>query len=191
MPVGQREVDQGYRDIDAGQVVDLRNDRPIRVDKRSDRYTPAAFGFRTLPREGLDVRPVVRPRQASVRVGLAMKQGGQADDDQVNSPGDLENEEGTRRGHHLGRQPDCCRRGTYVQPARRPDRDLDAFRPPLSKHPGHDERGARTWSYLWPAECDLMAQLAGITLERRLADWSGAPFTSDSEAHVSVWRTPS
>lgn len=36
-----------------------------------------------------------------------------------------------------------------------------------------------------------MAQLAGITLERRLADWSGAPFTSDSEAHVSVWRTPS
>ena len=31
---------------------------------------------------------------------------------------------------------------------------------------------------------------AGLTLERRVADWSGAPFTSDSESHVSVWRKP-
>lgn len=42
--------------------------------------------------------------------------------------------------------------------------------------------------YIWPAECDLMAQLAGLSLERRTADWVGAPFTSDSESHVSVWR---
>ena len=27
-------------------------------------------------------------------------------------------------------------------------------------------------------------------LERRLADWDGNPFTSDSESHVSVWRKP-
>ena len=35
-----------------------------------------------------------------------------------------------------------------------------------------------------------MAQLAGLDLERRVADWDGAPFTSDSESHVSVWRKP-
>ncbi|MBA3292714.1 MAG: SAM-dependent methyltransferase, partial [Geodermatophilaceae bacterium] len=48
--------------------------------------------------------------------------------------------------------------------------------------------GASNFRYIWPAECDLMAQLAGMTLERRLADWNGAPFTGDSESHVSVWR---
>lgn len=48
--------------------------------------------------------------------------------------------------------------------------------------------GVSNFRYIWPAECDLMAQLAGLTLERRLADWNGAPFTDDSESHVSVWR---
>jgi SAM-dependent methyltransferase len=42
--------------------------------------------------------------------------------------------------------------------------------------------------YIWPAECDLMAQLAGMELESRHADWRGSPFTADSESHVSVWR---
>jgi SAM-dependent methyltransferase len=50
--------------------------------------------------------------------------------------------------------------------------------------------GASNFRYIWPAECDLMAQLAGMSLERRVADWHGAPFTSDSESHVSVWRKP-
>lgn len=50
--------------------------------------------------------------------------------------------------------------------------------------------GASNFRYIWPAECDLMAQLAGMTLERRVADWSGSPFTGDSESHVSVWRKP-
>jgi SAM-dependent methyltransferase len=44
--------------------------------------------------------------------------------------------------------------------------------------------------YIWPAECDLMAQLAGMTLESRHADWLSTPFTSASESHVSVWRLP-
>jgi SAM-dependent methyltransferase len=44
--------------------------------------------------------------------------------------------------------------------------------------------------YIWPAECDLMAQLAGLRLESRWADWAGTPFTATSEAHVSVWRKP-
>ena len=35
-----------------------------------------------------------------------------------------------------------------------------------------------------------MAQLAGLELEERVADWDGTPFTSDSESHVSVWRKP-
>ncbi len=50
--------------------------------------------------------------------------------------------------------------------------------------------GASNFRYIWPAECDLMAQLAGMTLEHRLAHWSGSPFTGDSESHVSVWRKP-
>ena len=44
--------------------------------------------------------------------------------------------------------------------------------------------------YAWPAEYDLMAQLAGMTLTQRWADWARSPFTSDSESHVSVWSTP-
>jgi SAM-dependent methyltransferase len=47
---------------------------------------------------------------------------------------------------------------------------------------------ASNFRYLWPAECDLMAQLAGLELEHRFADWKGSPFTGDSENHVSVWR---
>ncbi len=50
--------------------------------------------------------------------------------------------------------------------------------------------GASNFRYVWPAECDLMAELAGLRLEQRFADWGGAPFTSDSESHVSVWRKP-
>lgn len=44
--------------------------------------------------------------------------------------------------------------------------------------------------YIWPAECDLMAQLAGLEPKSRTADWRGNPFTDDSECHVSIWRKP-
>ncbi|MBN8944878.1 MAG: class I SAM-dependent methyltransferase [Rhizobiales bacterium] len=44
--------------------------------------------------------------------------------------------------------------------------------------------------YIWPAELDLMAQLAGLTLESRHADWSGTEFTAESRSHVSVYRLP-
>ncbi|MFJ6016327.1 class I SAM-dependent DNA methyltransferase [Streptomyces sp. NPDC092952] len=44
--------------------------------------------------------------------------------------------------------------------------------------------------YTWPAELDLMARIAGLELERRVADWDGAPFTQDSAKHISVWRKP-
>lgn len=42
--------------------------------------------------------------------------------------------------------------------------------------------------YIWPAELDLMAQLAGMHLESRHADWTGGEFTADSGSHVSVYR---
>jgi len=41
--------------------------------------------------------------------------------------------------------------------------------------------------YAWPAEFDLMARLAGLTLENRWAGWQREPFTSVSAAHVSVY----
>lgn len=50
--------------------------------------------------------------------------------------------------------------------------------------------GASNFRYVWPAELDLMARLAGMELESRTEDWRGTPFTSDSESHVSVWRLP-
>lgn len=55
---------------------------------------------------------------------------------------------------------------------------------------GTISHGVSNFRYLWPAECDLMAQLAGLELERRVAGWDGSPFTCDSESHVSVWRKP-
>jgi SAM-dependent methyltransferase len=59
------------------------------------------------------------------------------------------------------------------------------------RHPdGTATYGASNFRYVWPAECDLMAQLAGLRLEHRYADWHGHPFTDDSESHVSVWRKP-
>ena len=50
--------------------------------------------------------------------------------------------------------------------------------------------GTTNFRYVWPAECDLMAQLAGVEFESRVADWSGAQFTDDSTSHISVWRRP-
>ena len=44
--------------------------------------------------------------------------------------------------------------------------------------------------YIWPAELDLMAQLAGFALESRHADWVGTEFTAESRSHVSVYRLP-
>jgi SAM-dependent methyltransferase len=44
--------------------------------------------------------------------------------------------------------------------------------------------------YAWPAELDLMGQLAGLELEHRWAGWAEEPFTDRSESHVSVYRRP-
>lgn len=44
--------------------------------------------------------------------------------------------------------------------------------------------------YVWPAELDLMAQLAGMSPRERWEDWERSPFTNDSKKHVSVWEKP-
>jgi SAM-dependent methyltransferase len=56
---------------------------------------------------------------------------------------------------------------------------------------GRARRTSPPFRYVWPAELDLMARLAGMRLEDRWSDWDRSPFTSDSDAHVSVWRKPS
>jgi SAM-dependent methyltransferase len=44
--------------------------------------------------------------------------------------------------------------------------------------------------YVWPAELDLMARLAGLTLRDRWSGWQREPFTAESRSHVSVWARP-
>jgi SAM-dependent methyltransferase len=56
----------------------------------------------------------------------------------------------------------------------------------------HDDgsvtRSSLPCRYVWPAELDLMARLAGMRLRDRWRDWSQDPFDSESSAHVSVWQ---
>ena len=42
--------------------------------------------------------------------------------------------------------------------------------------------------YVWPAELDLMAELAGMRLRERWGGWQREPFTSESRQHISVWE---
>ncbi len=42
--------------------------------------------------------------------------------------------------------------------------------------------------YVWPAELDLMARIAGMRLKHRWADWDRSPLTADSTKHVSTWQ---
>jgi SAM-dependent methyltransferase len=44
--------------------------------------------------------------------------------------------------------------------------------------------------YIWPAEMDLMARLAGLTLEERWGWYDRRQFTEQSLQHVSVYRKP-
>jgi SAM-dependent methyltransferase len=55
---------------------------------------------------------------------------------------------------------------------------------------GRGHRSSAPFRYVWPAELDLMAWIAGLRLVDRWADWAEAPFTGDSTSHVSVWEKP-
>ena len=61
-----------------------------------------------------------------------------------------------------------------------------------SHHYWIDDGKLRTFSapyrYVWPAELDLMARLAGMTLRERWAGWTRRPFADESTSHVSVWE---
>jgi SAM-dependent methyltransferase len=55
---------------------------------------------------------------------------------------------------------------------------------------GRFELASIPFRYTWPAELDLMAQLAGMSLRERWSGWKREPFTSESRKHVSVWEKP-
>jgi hypothetical protein len=55
---------------------------------------------------------------------------------------------------------------------------------------GKTRRFSAPFRYVWPAELDLMAELAGMRLRERWGGWHREPFTSDSRSHVSVWEKP-
>ena len=52
------------------------------------------------------------------------------------------------------------------------------------------QRFTMPFRYVWPAELDLMARIAGMQLRDRWADWDRSPFTAASRSHVSVWTKP-
>jgi SAM-dependent methyltransferase len=55
---------------------------------------------------------------------------------------------------------------------------------------GRLERFSVPFRYTWPAELDLMAEIAGMSLRERWSGWRREPFTSESRKHVSVWEKP-
>jgi SAM-dependent methyltransferase len=55
---------------------------------------------------------------------------------------------------------------------------------------GELERNSIPFRYAWPAELDLMAEMAGMRLRERWSGWRREPFTSESRSHVSVWEKP-
>ena len=63
-----------------------------------------------------------------------------------------------------------------------------------SQHMIFTEGGLRLYPveirYVWPAEFDLMARLAGLVLKQRWGDWGGGDFTAVSDKHISVYGRP-
>ena len=55
---------------------------------------------------------------------------------------------------------------------------------------GRAETFSVPYRYVWPAELDLMARIAGLRLRERWGGWHHEPFTSESGKHVSVWEKP-
>jgi len=46
------------------------------------------------------------------------------------------------------------------------------------------------YRYVWPSELDLMAEIAGLRLEHRWADWKRSAFTSESDNQIAVFARP-
>jgi SAM-dependent methyltransferase len=60
----------------------------------------------------------------------------------------------------------------------------------LSPADGMWKLSSTPFRYVWPAELDLMARIAGLRLRERWSGWRREPFTSESTKHVSVWEKP-
>jgi SAM-dependent methyltransferase len=60
----------------------------------------------------------------------------------------------------------------------------------VSHHVTARGKASMPFRYVWPAELDLMARIAGLRLRDRWRDWDRAPFTNESTKHVSVWEKP-
>jgi SAM-dependent methyltransferase len=58
----------------------------------------------------------------------------------------------------------------------------------FTRRDGTFEQRSIPFRYVWPAELDLMARLAGLTLRERWSGWQHEPFTSTSEKLVAVWE---
>lgn len=66
--------------------------------------------------------------------------------------------------------------------------EYDVARQGLVSHHYTDRLASVPFRYVWPAELDLMARIAGLALRERWGDWDRSPFTSESRKHVSVWE---
>ncbi|HEV7975853.1 class I SAM-dependent methyltransferase [Amycolatopsis sp.] len=55
---------------------------------------------------------------------------------------------------------------------------------------GRGEFRSIPFRYVWPAELDLMAEIAGLRPHERWDGWTRESFTNESRKHVSVWRKP-
>ncbi len=53
---------------------------------------------------------------------------------------------------------------------------------------GKAETAIIPFRYVWPSELDLMAEMAGMRLKHRWADWNRELFTSESKKHISIWE---
>jgi len=69
--------------------------------------------------------------------------------------------------------------------------EFDLVTQELTSHhyaPARGDYSITPGRYIWPAELDLMARLAGMELRERWADWDRSTFTAESTKHVSLWQ---
>jgi trans-aconitate methyltransferase len=61
----------------------------------------------------------------------------------------------------------------------------------ISQHVVIDPEGNRLYPvklrYAWPSELDLMAKIAGLSLQQRWSSWMKDEFTQESKKHISVY----
>ena len=86
-------------------------------------------------------------------------------------------------------------RAFTVQPGRLGFDEYDVARQIVHSHhyrvrDGRLDVSSAPYRYVWPAELDLMARLAGLALRDRWGGWRREPFTAESTTHVSVWQKP-